>query len=193
MVVARTLVAPATYADIAALPAGITGQLIDGVLYAHARPAAPHAVATSRLGAMLSSRFDLGGGGADGVERWLVLDEPELHLGPHPDVLVPDLAGWRRVRLPRRPTEAHFTLPPDWVCEALSPGTARLDRMLKLPVYAREGVGHVWLLDPLEQSIEVFALDGRSWRLVTVVGGGRDLALPPFEVAPLDLDALWAD
>lgn len=180
----------ATYADIQALPAGVTGQIIDGALYAHARPAAPHAFATSRLGAMLVSAFDLGRGGPGG---WFIVDEPELHLGPRPDILVPDIAGWRRARMPQRPTQPHFTLAPDWVCEALSPGTERVDRMLKLPIYAREGVGHAWLVNPVEQTVEVFVLETGGWRLVTVAGAGAEVPLPPFDAVPMDLDALWAD
>ena len=68
----------------------------------------------------------------------LILVEPELHFGN--DVLVPDLAGWRRERLPTLPADAYMTLAPDWICEVLSPSTETLDRDKKLHIYAREGV-----------------------------------------------------
>lgn len=185
--------APATLADIEALPHGVTGQIIHGELFAHARPASPHTVTISRLGALLVDAFDRRRGPNGPDERWLIIHEPELHVGPRPDVLVPDLAGWRRARMPKRPTTASISLAPDWVCEALSRGTERFDRMIKLPVYAREGVGHVWLLNPEEQTIEVFSREGGSWLLLTVASTGTEVALPPFEAAPLDLDFLWGD
>jgi len=177
----------ASYADIEALPPGVTGQLLGGELYAHARPAGPHLRAASRLGATLLTRFDQGVGGPGG---WLILDEPELHLGA--DVLVPDIAAWRRERLPSVPDAPFITQAPAWVCEVLSPGTTRVDRMLKLPIYAREGVAHVWLVDPLEQAIEVFRLAGGQWVLAAVAGEGEPVALEPFEALPLELAYLWS-
>lgn len=122
---------PATYADLEALPEHVVGELIAGELHVSPRPASPHTVAASVLGFELGGPFHLGRGGPGG---WVLLDMPELHLGQ--DVLVPDLAGWRRERMPRPPRTAAFTLAPDWVCEVLSPSTARLDRALKLPVYS---------------------------------------------------------
>ena len=91
----------------------------------------------------------------------MILFEPELHLGA--DVLVPDLAGWRRERMSEIPDVHFFEIAPDFCCEILSPSTARLDRVRKLPVYAEHLVGHVWLVDPLAQSLEVFVLDGPSY------------------------------
>src|SRR5579862_4229680 len=134
---------PATYEDIEALPANMVGELIDGVLYANPRPSIPHAVATTTLGNEIGPPFSRGRGGPGG---WVILDEPELHFGE--DVLVPDIAGWRRERMPEIPSAAFLTLAPDWLAEALSPSTAGVDRGEKLPVYAREGVRHVWFLDP---------------------------------------------
>ncbi len=58
---------------------------------------------------------------------WILLDEPELHLGA--DILVPDLAGWRRERLPHVPDAPFLDLSPDWACEVLSARAQRLDRM----------------------------------------------------------------
>ena len=92
---------------------------------------------------------------------------------------MPDLAGWRRERMPRPPRTAAFTLAPDWVCEVLSASTAALDRGVKLPVYAREGVRHVWLMDPEARTLEVFQLEGaRDVLLVTHTGLARIRAAP---------------
>ena len=129
--------------------------------------------------------------GRDGPGGWILLFEPELHLGD--DVLVPDFAGWRRERMPQPPRTAAFTLAPDWVCEVLSPSTAVLDRAAKLPVYAREGVQHVWLVDPVLRTLEVFRLhEGRYSLLITHTGKGR-VRVEPFEALELELAYLWGE
>jgi Uma2 family endonuclease len=137
----------------------------------------------------LGTPFHRGRGGPGG---WVILDEPELHLGPEPDVLVPDLAGWRRTRMPEVPDVPAFTLAPDWVCELLSPSTEAIDRADKMPIYAREGVAHAWLVDPQVRTLEVFELDGASWRLRATYRGDRAVRAVPFDAIELDLAALWA-
>jgi Uma2 family endonuclease len=177
---------PATYADLEALPDSVIGELIAGTLYASPRPAAPHTLAASRLGIALGGPFDQGRGGPGG---WLILDEPELHLGG--DVLVPDLAGWRRERMPRPPRTAAFTLAPDWVCEVLSASTRALDRAVKLPVYAREGVRHVWLVDPEARTLEVFRREGERYTLLVTHVGQTCVRAEPFDALELELAFLW--
>lgn len=177
---------PATYADLVALPENMVGELIAGELHASPRPAGPHTVASSVLGMRLGGMFHSGGGGPGG---WAILDEPELHFGD--DVLVPDLAGWRRERMPRVPRTPAFTLAPDWLCEVLSPSTARLDRAAKLPVYAREGVKHVWLVDPEARMLEVFRLEGGHYSLRVTHSGSARVRAEPFEALELELAALW--
>jgi Uma2 family endonuclease len=177
----------ATYDDVLAAQEHVVAELIDGVLRTHPRPVSLHARAASRLGAELGGPFDVGRGGPGG---WVLLDGPELHL--HGDVLVPDLAGWRRTRMSELPDAAAFELAPDWVCEILSPSTAATDRAEKLPVYAREHVGHAWLVDPAARTLEVFRLDQVGWVLT---GAWRDEArvrAQPFDAYELDLAALWA-
>jgi Uma2 family endonuclease len=180
----------ATYGDLLEVPGHLVAEIIHGTLVTQPRPAPPHARAASRLGVELGGPFDRGKGGPGG---WILLDEPELHLrGGH--VLVPDLAGWRRERMPRLPLEAAaFELAPDWVCEVLSPSTAATDRADKVPIYATERVGHVWLIDPLVRTLEVHRLDGDTYR---GVGVWRDAALvraEPFDAIELELGSLWAD
>ncbi len=179
---------PATYADLEALPEHVVGELIAGELHVSPRPAAPHTVAASRLGGGLSGPFDEGRSGPGG---WIILDEPELHFSE--DVLVPDLAGWRRERMPRPPRTAAFTLAPDWVCEVLSPSTAALDRGIKLPVYRREGVRHVWLMDPEARTLEVFRLEGGRYVLLVTHMGLARVRAEPFEALELDLSFLWGE
>lgn len=174
-------------AALAAVPDHQVGELIAGVLYVSARPSSPHAFTASHLGADVLSLFGRGRGGPGG---WWILDEPELHLGD--DVLVPDIAGWRRERMPFPPDVAAFELAPDWVCEVLSPSTVRMDRLAKLASYAEHGVAYVWLVDPAARVVEVYRRQGRGWAVVTVADGDDPAArLEPFEAVALDLTAWW--
>lgn len=177
---------PATYADLEALPEHQVGELLDGELYASPRPRVRHALTASMLTTQLGTSFARGLGGPGG---WWLLVEPELHLGS--DVLVPDLAGWRRERVPRLPDVVGVTLVPDWVCEVLSPTTARLDRARKLPRYARAGVEHAWVVDPLNRSLEAYRRDGERWQLTAVHGGNEDARVEPFDAVALQLAELW--
>jgi hypothetical protein len=179
---------PATYEDIEALPVGWVGEILEDELVASPRPAMGHAHAASVLGARLLNPFSLGEGGPGG---WWIFDEPELHLGR--DIVVPDLAGWRRERLPRPPSpeEPFMTLAPDWVCEVLSPSTRELDRERKLPFYHREGVAHAWLVDPLARTLEVFRREPSGWRLTATHAGAETVRAEPFDAVPLGLGVLW--
>ncbi len=143
----------ATYDDLLAVPDHLVAEIIDGELYTSPRPAPPHAVASSAILSVLFDRFHgSSGSGAATPGGWWILIEPELHFGD--DVLVPDVAGWRRARMPAVPDTAYFTTPPDWVCEVISPSSGRLDRVKKMPVYARAGVAHLWLVDPIARTLE---------------------------------------
>ena len=178
----------ATYEDVLAAPEHLVAEVIDGELHTQPRPATLHAQATSTLGEELGPPFKRGKGGPGG---WILLDEPELHLGSEPDVLVPDLAGWRRETMPELPDAPFLTVRPDWLCETLSKSTRARDRVLKMPVYAREGVPHVWLLDPEARSLEVFRLDGETYRLVAAHADDAKVRADPFEAIELELGALW--
>ena len=177
---------PPTYEDILALPDNVTGQIVDGDLFVTPRPASDHQRVASNLGGELNPPFDIGRGGPGG---WWILQEPELHLGKQ--ILVPDLAGWRRERMPVFPRVAFFTQAPDWVCEVLSPATARLDRMKKLRVYARECVGHAWIVDPVLETLEVFRRQGEGWYLALTGAGDDAVRAEPFEVVEIELKNLW--
>lgn len=179
-----------TYADIAALPEHVVGEILGGELVVSPRPAAPHARASSVLGALIGSAFDLGLGGPGG---WWIVDEPELSLGVDPsfDPVVPDIAGWRREAMPEHPVTPQFHSVPDWICEVISPSTRRRDRVLKLPFYAQAGVRHVWLVDPGAQTLEVFRLVDGGWHLAGVYGGDEAVRAEPFEAIELPLGALW--
>jgi hypothetical protein len=214
----------ATYADLEAAPSNRIAELVAGVLHVMPRPAPRHASAEGGVTEMLRGPFHRGRGGPGG---WWILPEPELHF-PDPtalgevDALVPDLAGWRRERMPDLPKEAFFSLAPDWICEILSPSTESFDRDKKMAVYAREGVRWAWLINPIERTIEVY--DRNVLTAVTLTatlsnrcggcGGaitngdrifwtkGRadvgvaccpGLRIAPFDAIELDLSAFWED
>jgi Uma2 family endonuclease len=179
----------ATYQDVLEAPEHMVAEIIDGELYLQPRPAKPHAAAATALGEELGPPFKRGRGGPGG---WIILDEPEVHFGG--DVLVPDLAGWRRERMPVMTNdEPYFSLAPDWACEVLSLGTAVKDRAKKLPIYARENVGHVWLVEPLQRTLDVLRLHEGRWTIVAVHEGGARVRAEPFDAIELDLGILWAD
>jgi len=180
----------ATYADIEALPDNVVGEIVDGELFVMPRPKPKHANAIAALAGELRAPFQYGRDGGPG--GWWILPEPEVHLVPDEPV-VPDLAGWRRERMPELPDTAKIQLAPDWLCEVLSDSTEVHDRRDKMPVYARHGVPHVWLVDPILRYIEAFWNDAGAWRPVGP-GKWRDDAkvrLPPFENVELDLGSLW--
>ncbi|WP_438001898.1 Uma2 family endonuclease [Sorangium sp. So ce185] len=185
----------ATYADLEAVPPNKVAELVRGTLHVFPRPAPRHARASSRLGGKLSGPFDLGEGGPGG---WHILDELELHFSdPNApgeiDALVPDLAGWRVERMPELPQTAYFELAPDWSCEVLSPSTEGVDRDEKMPIYAREGVRHAWLIDPIARTLEVYVLgEDRRWGPAMVHRDAARVRVEPFDAIELDLSVLWA-
>jgi len=179
---------PATYEDLLTVPDTMVAEIVDDELHASPRPALRHARAASSLGAFVSVAYQHGRGGPGG---WWILDEPELHFGR--DIVVPDVAGWRRTRLPQVPDTAYASLAPDWVCEVLSPSTVSLDRLKKLAIYAREQVPHAWLLDPIARTLEVLRLEAGRWMILATHGGDDVIRAEPFVEIDLDLASLWAD
>ena len=176
----------ATYQDVLDAPPHRVAEIVDGVLHTSPRPALPHALAKSSLGHDLSGPFQFGRGGPGG---WWIIFEPELHLGK--DVLVPDLAGWRLERMPDYPNAAYSALAPDWVCEMLSPSTRRLDLDGKRPIYAREGVRHLWLVDPTARTLEAFELRAGAWVRIATAKDDAPVCIRPFEAVTFSLGDLW--
>jgi Uma2 family endonuclease len=181
---------PATYDDLRQVPEHMVAEIIDGELITSPRPATPHARAAWVLGGDLGD-FDGPPGGPDAPGGWWFLFEPELHFGA--DVIVPDLAGWNRARLPVIPNTPAIEQAPDWVCEVLSPSTARVDRARKMRIYAREGVGHLWLLDPLARTLEIYRLVDGQWVVVAAHGGDDGIRAEPFEAVTLAMQRWWLE
>lgn len=176
----------ATYADVLAAPEHVVAEIIDGVLRTHPRPSPRHGLASSALGVKLGDAFQFGSNGPGG---WIFIDEPELHLGP--DILVPDIAGWHKERLSGLPDVAYIDVVPDWVCEVLSASAEKRDRGEKRRIYGEAGVGHLWLLDPRLQLLEVFVLSQGRWVLVGTWGSDDVVTVPPFDAISISLADLW--
>jgi Uma2 family endonuclease len=179
----------ATYADVLAQPEHVVAEVIGGVLHTMPRPRLRHAYAASALDGEIGGPFHRGRGGPGG---WFILIEPELHLGDEPAIVVPDLAGWRRERMPQLPDEPYATLAPDWLCEILSPSTEDYDRAEKIPLYAAQRVSQVWLVDPDVRTLEVLRLDAETYRLIRTWRGDARVRAEPFDAIELDLSDLWA-
>lgn len=179
------------YDDILKLPENWVGEIVDGELFASPRPGPEHALASVRLAGKLEPSFR--GGGEQGSEGWWILPEPDIHLGKKPDedILVPDLAGWHKKRMPKLPPETYFEMVPDWICEILSPSNARLDRVKKVPKYAEYGVKYLWLINPREKTLEAFRLDNRAWVLIQTFVDADKVMIQPFETTEFDLGLLW--
>lgn len=176
----------ATYEDLLRLPENMVGELIDGELYASPRPAGPHTNAASGLGFILGPSFHFGRGGPGG---WWIFFEPEVHLGRN--VVVPDLAGWRRERMPEIPKNHVFSIVPDWICEVTSPSSGRLDRLKKMPIYARGDVEYAWIVEPEQQTIEAYHRQDDRWTLLNTYGEEPIVRIEPFDAIEIDLTLIW--
>jgi len=176
------------YAAIEALPEGMTGEIIRGQMHTQPRPSARHLRAASVLDRRLGAAFDDGGSGSGG---WWILIEPEIHFVRDAEVLVPDLAGWRRKRMPELPEDQRFEVVPDWICEILSPATASKDREVKMPVYARYGVRYAWIVDPVERTLQACERRDDTWELLAGYGEADEVSVAPFEAAVFRVGALW--
>jgi Uma2 family endonuclease len=178
------------YQQLVNLPERLVGEIIGGRLYTQPRPAGPHAMALSTLVMDVGSAFHRGRGGPGG---WWILDEPELHFVRDTEVAVPDIAGWRRERLPRIPRDQRFEVVPDWICEVLSPSTAKHDRIIKMPLYARYGAAFLWLVDPLARTLEAYALQDGRWSVIGQFRDQDEVIVEPFSAFTLALADLWIE
>jgi Uma2 family endonuclease len=180
---------PRLYDQLCALPEGIRGEIINGQLRTQPRPAWPHALASSRLGSDIEGPYGRGRGGPGG---WWIIDEPEIHFLLDTEVEVPDIAGWRRERMPEPPQGHKIQVVPDWICEVLSPSTKSTDREEKMPLYARFGVQYAWLLDPAIRTLEAYMLSGGKWQPLGFFRDDDRVSVAPFDAIRIHLDELWA-
>jgi Uma2 family endonuclease len=178
------------YHQLIDLPENQVGEIIGGQLYTQPRPAGPHASVSSVLGMDIGSAYHRGRSGPGG---WWIIDEPEIHFVRDTEVLVPDIAGWRRERMPALPQDQRFEVVPDWVCEVLSPSTQKNDRILKMSVYARFGVAYLWLVDPLARLLETYALEAGRWVVTGLYKDHDKVRAAPFDAIEIALADLWGE
>ena len=176
------------YEALEALPEGLTAEILDGQLHTEPQPGLRHMLAVTNLSAKLLEHYAYDRAGPRG---WWIVVEPELHFAPRTDVLVPDLAGWRRERVPELPDQPYSRIVPDWICEVLSPATRSKDREIKLPLYARYGVGYAWLVDPKVQTLESYELRDGQYAALGVYGPDAVPMSAPFEGAMFRVADLW--
>lgn len=176
------------YEQLNALPENLVGEIIYGQLHTQPRPAGPHAVAQSILEMDIGSAYQRGRGGPG---DWWIIDEPELHFVRDSEVLVPDIAGWRRETMPVIPRDHRFEVVPDWICEVLSPSTASKDREIKMPVYAHYGVHYAWLVEPNKKTLEAFRLTDSQWINIGEFRDNDSVNIEPFLDITIYLADLW--
>lgn len=179
----------ATYDDLYDIPDNMTGEIISGELIVTPRPSRKHTYATSALGSEIIHSYQFGRNGGPG--GWIVIIEPEIKLGEH--TMVPDLAGWKEERYPDEEPYNWISVPPDWVCEMLSPATRRLDRMEKMPIYAQYEVSYLWLADPVEKTLEVFRLKEGEWVVTRLFTDDARVRAEPFTEIEINLSDLWRE
>jgi Uma2 family endonuclease len=183
----RDLGRPATLADLEALPPHLKGEIIDGELYVQPRPRAAHANVEGGIVEDLRGPYHRGLGGPGG---WWILPEPGIEAPGSPE-FSPDVAGWRRERMPKLPEGAPIRVVPDWICEVLSPTTRGYDQVTKRRFYPRIGVEWLWYVDVEARSVTVSRLAGEKWIEVAVHGDDEKVRLEPFASVEIELASWW--
>lgn len=177
----------ATYADLAALPDGERGEVLNGELVLQPSPTPLHQSTMGEIYAELRNPFQRQRGGPGG---WWLIQDVDVEFGRH-DICRPDISGWRRDRVPQFPSERPVGHRPDWVCEGLSPRTALRDQGDKRAIYQRAEVPWYWLVDPSNRTITVLRLAADGYVVHQVAGDGGIAALQPFDAIELDLSFLF--
>jgi Uma2 family endonuclease len=178
-----------TYEDLYSIPENTTGQIIDGELIVNPRPSRKHVHTASALGGEVMPPYHFGRSGGPG--GWVILDEPEIKLGQN--IVVPDLAGWKRERFPATEETNWISIPPDWVCEVLSPSTLRVDKIRKMPIYAQNGVQYFWLIDPLAKTLDIYRLESGRWAVAGFFFDDDKVRAEPFQELEIELSNLWLE
>lgn len=180
---------PNLYAQIEALPTNVTGEIINGRLITMPRPAGTHCQAESSLEIEIGWHYQYGRNGGPG--GWWIVVEPEIHFIRDIEITVPDIAGWKKARMPRQPRTHRYEVVPDWVCEIASPSTVKKDRIEKMPLYAHYGVQYLWLVDPLLKTLETYELYNERWLNIKNYTDDDKVSAVPFNEIVIQLSDLW--
>lgn len=177
----------ATYDDLLALPEDTRAELLAGEIVVQPSASPKHQHIQRKLGRRIGGPFD---DDDDSPNGWWIIPDVDVRFTPR-DVVRPDLAGWRRTRLPDPYIERPFDVVPDWICEILSTSNYRYDRGYKSDLYASHGVGHYWLLDPVARFLEAYALDSGRWVRLGAYDEHSTARIPPFDAIELPLSTLF--
>jgi Uma2 family endonuclease len=179
----------ATYEDLYTIPENMTGEIINGELVVTPRPSRKHGFAATVLSTEIVTPYQFGRGGGPG--GWIFIVEPEIGL--EENILVPDIAGWKRERFPRAEAHNWISVAPDWICEVLSPHTARYDRIGKMRIYIRHRVPYVWLVDPILLTLEAYNIEPDGRIILSSFAGNEKVRMEPFPELELDLGLFWLE
>lgn len=167
-------------------------EVLNGELVRKADPSAEHSDAQAGLAAAVRPPFHRRAGGPNGPGGWWILTECDTELARH-EVVRPDLAGWRRDRVPERPTGRPVRIRPDWICEILSPTNATTDLVDKLDLYRRFDVPHYWIVDPVTETLTVHRLTPDGYLIALRAGREATVRAEPFEAIELRVGTLFGD
>jgi Uma2 family endonuclease len=183
---------PATAADLARLPEEVRGEIIDGELVEKAAPTAEHGTAQLAVGAQLFSAFHRRAAGGGGPGGWWLMTEVEV-LYQDDQLYRHDVVGWRRERMPAKPTGSPVPIRPDWVCEVLSPTNAGNDLVKKFRTLAKHGVPHYWIVDPEHRTLTVFRWTAEGYLTALTADESEVVRAEPFEAIELHVALLFGD
>ena len=178
----------ASYEDLYAIPENMVGEIIDGELIATPRPSRKHGYTASIVGSEIGPPYNMGRGGPGG---WIIIGEPEIALGDN--ILVPDLAGWKKERFPATEDHNWISVCPDWICEIVSPGSIRIDRVIKMGLYSQHRVPHFWVIDPTNKTLEVLGNEAGRWVILGTYAEDDKVRAEPFPAIEIDLRSLWLE
>lgn len=179
----------ATYEDLLALPEGVHAEIIDGEIRVFPSPLPEHSFAQNVLGSSVGVPFQASDGGR-GPGGWWILPEVDVRFESR-DTIRPDLAGWRRERLPNPRGIRPIEIPPDWICEIVSPSSMRHDNVVKRALYARSGVQFFWIVDPEARTLAALRLAGQQWLELGVWDDTATVRIPPFDAIEIEVGALF--
>jgi Uma2 family endonuclease len=184
---------PATAEDLLRSPDDARREVVRGVIVEKAAPTGEHADAQSYVALLVKGPFQRRPGGPGGPGGWWILTEADVEFATH-DVYRPDVAGWRRERLPERPKGRPIRVRPDWVCEVLSPSTASRDLVEKMQTLRQCEVPHYWIVDPEHETLTVYRWTSDGYIVAIVAGRAqRRVRAEPFDAIEIDVGLLFGD
>jgi Uma2 family endonuclease len=192
---------PSCYAPVVGEPAKSRGEddsderneIHGGQLVPKEAARYEHSDAQGGIAAVLRPPFQRRAGGPGGPGGWWIATEAEV---AYPGwTFLHDLAGWRRERVPVKPSGRPVRATPDWVCEILSTNRKH-DTVTKFDVLGRAGVRHYWLVDVDVRELVVHRWESTGWiRAATFLATepGQRGRIEPFDAEEIEVAVLFGD